>query len=813
MAEMKYKLFVGLFLFIATTTAVVVEDPNEESRLYTWAEVRGMKAKCPPGEYVVCTQCPKNTYKPRAGTQRKCADCDPKKGTVDIGTSKCTKLCKPGKMASKLGGCEDCPVGNYTDVSNLDSKCKPCPERQTTDGKGAAMCICIKGHQPTTDGKDCEPCPDGTYKDKGGNFACTPCPATKPSTRSDGALSKESCTKVCDAGKQLNESDGSCDPCEKNFHKPLPGSREKCKPCEPNTVAKSKGSTSCDVECGLGFEFNFDTGRCRQCPWATYKNKVGNDVPCLPCTSETGPVKVTVMRGAKDRPTDCVKKSDCFTQSLQDLEDYYNIIESQAFDENENLISALNSTCYNEIHDLVIKVMQDFMVCTDLRDIILPEIKIGRGTYGHDIQMELVLSIEKYMIANPGKTYCDYLECVNPHMNEIAKCKSKMPKQEGLQFCSEPWRVAASCLTLNMMNCPLLQFLPKVTEDLNLHVNELKPSDIADIGNMLELCDGAPRGNTEGEDDSSGDGEPSGDGDSSGDIKSFEECELQMGPFLAHLTDLDGLCKSMDDLLDILSCFEEGGYGDQFFGIYGSTLSLLLPGLIPFELSFNDVRQAGKDYCGSVEKQGQCPNLKSDIMGACYEGCSNDWDCEGDLKCCDNGCGRSCFDPAGTEEDPGLAECYAKYNPEHYMSIDAMCNNIDAIAESLSCFYDGNYFDAFLKGDGGSLAALAEGFDMLDFDTLMEAITSQCSSPDPIYECVAILNPIISQLISVDAVCANEEAIISAISCFEGHGLVDYFMETYIPLITAILEFEINSLADLENAFGMYCAFSGLPLK
>ena len=46
------------------------------------------------------------------------------------------------------------------------------------------------------------------------------------------------------------------------------------------------------------------------------------------------------------------------------------------------------------------------MVCADMKDIILPDIKIGRRTYGHETQMELVLSIEKYMVANPGKTYC-----------------------------------------------------------------------------------------------------------------------------------------------------------------------------------------------------------------------------------------------------------------------------------------------------------------------------------------------------------------------------------------------------------------------
>ena len=54
--------------------------------------------------------------------------------------------------------------------------------------------------------------------------------------------------------------------------------------------------------------------------------------------------------------------------------------------------------------------------------------------------------------------------------------------------------------------------------------------------------------------------------------------------------------------------------------------------------------------------------------------------------------------------------------------------SIDAIADTFSCFFDGDYFDAFMKNDAGSLAAVTEGLGTLNFDSLMAAIRTQCTS-------------------------------------------------------------------------------------
>ena len=47
-----------------------------------------------------------------------------------------------------------------------------------------------------------------------------------------------------------------------------------------------------------------------------------------------------------------------------------------------------------------------------------------------------------------------------------------------------------------------------------------------------------------------------------------------------------------------------------------------------------------------VVKPGTCPSMES-MMGSCAEMCDSDSSCEGEHKCCSNGCGRSCMAPAG----------------------------------------------------------------------------------------------------------------------------------------------------------------------
>ncbi|XP_046445127.1 papilin-like isoform X2 [Daphnia pulex] len=55
--------------------------------------------------------------------------------------------------------------------------------------------------------------------------------------------------------------------------------------------------------------------------------------------------------------------------------------------------------------------------------------------------------------------------------------------------------------------------------------------------------------------------------------------------------------------------------------------------------------------CRQVNKEGQCPSIQRRGSN-CEEECRSDANCQGDHKCCFNGCGRSCLAPATTYDEP-----------------------------------------------------------------------------------------------------------------------------------------------------------------
>ena len=60
--------------------------------------------------------------------------------------------------------------------------------------------------------------------------------------------------------------------------------------------------------------------------------------------------------------------------------------------------------------------------------------------------------------------------------------------------------------------------------------------------------------------------------------------------------------------------------------------------------------------CRPVTKEGRCPVVQRTQGGRanCEEDCRSDADCQGDNKCCFNGCGRSCMSVGSTAVDSYL---------------------------------------------------------------------------------------------------------------------------------------------------------------
>ncbi|XP_077983615.1 uncharacterized protein LOC144438460 [Glandiceps talaboti] len=59
------------------------------------------------------------------------------------------------------------------------------------------------------------------------------------------------------------------------------------------------------------------------------------------------------------------------------------------------------------------------------------------------------------------------------------------------------------------------------------------------------------------------------------------------------------------------------------------------------------------EVIGPQQKAGQCPAVPSDVSGICVQDCSNDEECDDAKKCCSNGCGNVCVEP-GSEVAVGL---------------------------------------------------------------------------------------------------------------------------------------------------------------
>ncbi|KAF4514091.1 UNVERIFIED_CONTAM: hypothetical protein B566_EDAN019028, partial [Ephemera danica] len=68
----------------------------------------------------------------------------------------------------------------------------------------------------------------------------------------------------------------------------------------------------------------------------------------------------------------------------------------------------------------------------------------------------------------------------------------------------------------------------------------------------------------------------------------------------------------------------------------------------PQKCCSNGCGHACNNPASTVIRPGECPKPPSDTAGVCAELCSRDTDCPSPQKCCFNGCGHACNNPALT---------------------------------------------------------------------------------------------------------------------------------------------------------------------
>ena len=229
----------------------------------------------------VCTDCPAGTFKETSGLQA-CTQCGVGYiSTNASGSTACTKCGERYGTVMQYTPCITCNNTNSTCVSGCvhgtDSatsrtSCRLCTDEESFDNE-TASCICTadhyRPHRKDTNSNECIPCPEATFKFKGGDQQCTPC----------GQFSRrsvnQSSSSPCSCAPGAFEDIGGCALCALGTYKNTIGSHA-CSTCNPGQSTLQVGSTDTgDCKCAAG-SYSSDVGTCQSCPAGTFSANVGD---------------------------------------------------------------------------------------------------------------------------------------------------------------------------------------------------------------------------------------------------------------------------------------------------------------------------------------------------------------------------------------------------------------------------------------------------------------------------------------------------------------------------------------------------------
>ena len=234
-------------------------------------------------------------------------------GAVQIGVNECE--CKPGSVLNDAGDecvcVEGATLNDYGECEckkgfelNNNNECA-CPPASTLVGN---KCDCVPGAQRNGNGV-CE-CKPGSELNSNNQCVCK--------NNFNRPAGSDEC--VCEAGFYLhNDQYYWCGQCEIGTYKDTLGnSIGGCKKCPTHETTLGKGKTSVDdCFCDKGYYLREENGDrvCLACPAATYKDHVGDDTACEPCSSRPDsqgtPLATYSNEGASECSL-CPKGSCCF---------------------------------------------------------------------------------------------------------------------------------------------------------------------------------------------------------------------------------------------------------------------------------------------------------------------------------------------------------------------------------------------------------------------------------------------------------------------------------------------------------------------
>jgi hypothetical protein len=244
---------------------------------------------CPADTYsdsigsVLCTPCPDLTLGPNGSAS--ITNCVAKPGYYMSNVSLGRRLLSTNGLYFIV----ECPEGTYSDVAGLFA-CKSCPTLMSspTASDSVALCYCPAGYYGANGGI-CVPCDSGFFMDRAGSTSCLKCPfnyvtegiassTIEDCTCPEGYYQDTSAPGVVVFGRPLERI---CRACDFGTYKEEPGPQE-CTECESYKTTRRQGSVSrLNCSCASGF---YDTGNrsCVACPASTlsYLNLFGSCSLC-----------------------------------------------------------------------------------------------------------------------------------------------------------------------------------------------------------------------------------------------------------------------------------------------------------------------------------------------------------------------------------------------------------------------------------------------------------------------------------------------------------------------------------------------------
>ncbi|XP_071107672.1 uncharacterized protein [Haliotis cracherodii] len=261
---------------------------------------------CSPGYRIVsvknCEACGYGQFQPFPA-QSSCIDCGSELNTstiASISQKDCTISCPPGKE-DRGKQCFPCPNDTFKDRGGFGS-CEQCLGSVTSDSNriNCNVTFCDRGVGYAA-AKTCTVCPQGLYKDTRGNTACKPCPKNYTTAGTNATDSADCNILHCVPGFFAHKTE-TCTPCPKGYYKGSIGTKN-CTKCVADKTTQTEASTNqsaCYLKVCPAGEYRSEANTCQECAVGEYQPNSGR-TQCTKC--DTG---YTTLSTGSSTPTDCL---------------------------------------------------------------------------------------------------------------------------------------------------------------------------------------------------------------------------------------------------------------------------------------------------------------------------------------------------------------------------------------------------------------------------------------------------------------------------------------------------------------------------